>query len=145
MTEINAPMSVEPSPPVPKKNRRMERRAALAATGGTALEYFDFAIFGLLAATVFPTVFFRELEGSAALIASFATYGVAFAARPVGSVIFSTIGDRRGRRGVLIATLWIMGLATVLMGLLPGLRNPRDRGADHPGRAPARPGRRLGR
>ena len=120
MTEINAPMSVEPSPPVPKKNRRMERRAALAATGGTALEYFDFAIFGLLAATVFPTVFFRELEGSAALIASFATYGVAFAARPVGSVIFSTIGDRRGRRGVLIATLWIMGLATVLMGLLPG-------------------------
>jgi MFS family permease len=120
MSEVHVATSAERSQPVPRKDPRMERRAALAATGGTALEYFDFAIFGLLAATVFPTVFFQELGSSAALIASFATYGVAFAARPIGSVVFSTIGDRRGRRGVLIATLWIMGLATVFMGLLPG-------------------------
>lgn len=106
--------------PTIRKTRRMERRAAIAASCGTVLEYFDFAIFGLLAATVFPVVFFRDLDGPAALLASFATYGVAFAARPIGSVVFSTIGDRRGRRGVLIATLWIMGLATALMGLLPG-------------------------
>jgi MFS family permease len=105
--------------PTIEKNRRMERRAAIAASCGTVLEYFDFAIFGLLAATVFPAVFFQDLDGPAALIASFATYGVAFAARPIGSVVFSTIGDRRGRRGVLIATLWIMGLATAFIGLLP--------------------------
>lgn len=120
MSETDTSASAVAATPVVRKDRRMERRAALAASGGTVLEYFDFAIFGLLAATVFPTVFFQDLDGPAALIASFATYGVAFVARPVGSVVFSTIGDRRGRRGVLIATLWIMGLATVLMGLLPG-------------------------
>lgn len=120
MSDLTMPAVAESAAPVPKKDRRMERRAALAATGGTALEYFDFAIFGLLAATVFPAVFFQELGASGALMASFATYGVAFAARPIGSVVFSAIGDRRGRRNVLITTLWIMGLATVLMGLLPG-------------------------
>ena len=124
MSQTDIPSSESARPgsarPTIVKNPRMERRAAIAASGGTVLEYFDFAIFGLLAATVFPTVFFQDLDGPAALLASFATYGVAFAARPIGSVVFSTIGDRRGRRGVLIATLWIMGLATVFMGLLPG-------------------------
>jgi len=120
MSETDMSASPAAATPVPHKNRRMERRAALAASGGTVLEYFDFAIFGLLAATVFPTVFFQDMDGPAALLASFATYGVAFAARPIGSIVFSTIGDRRGRRGVLIATLWMMGLATALMGLLPG-------------------------
>ncbi|MTD52642.1 MFS transporter, partial [Amycolatopsis sp. RM579] len=120
MSDLAAPRSSRPPQVAVVKSRGMERRAGFAASLGTVLEYFDFAIFGLLAATVFPTVFFRELHGATALMASFATYGVAFAARPLGSVIFGTIGDRHGRRGVLIVTLCLMGLATVVMGLLPG-------------------------
>lgn len=119
MSDLAEPKSSSPLHLADERNRSMERRATVGASLGTVLEYFDFAIFGLLAATVFPTVFFHDLSGSTALIASFATYGVAFAARPIGSVVFGIIGDRRGRRGVLIATLWMMGLATALMGLLP--------------------------
>ncbi|MYW90761.1 MHS family MFS transporter [Amycolatopsis rubida] len=120
MSELAEPTSSRPPTLAAGKNRPMERRAAFAASLGTVLEYFDFAIFGLLAATVFPVVFFGELHGAAALMASFATYGVAFVARPLGSLVFGTIGDRHGRRGVLVATLLIMGLATTAMGLLPG-------------------------
>jgi len=104
---------------VPKKSRSMERRAAFAASMGTLLEYFDFAIFGLLSAIVFPELFFKELDGPAALLASFATFGVGFLARPLGAFIFAVIGDRFGRRRALNGTLWLMGLSSVLVGLLP--------------------------
>src|SRR5688500_197741 len=89
MSDLAEPTSSKPLTLPPHKDRRMERRAAIGASLGTVLEYFDFAIFGLLAATVFPTVFFPELDGATALTASFATYGVAFAARPIGSVVFA--------------------------------------------------------
>lgn len=104
----------------PKKSRAKERRAGFAASLGTMLEYFDFAIFGLLSAVVFPVLFFQELDGTAALLASFATFGVGFFARPLGAFVFAVIGDRFGRRRALTGTLWLMGLSTVLVGLLPG-------------------------
>lgn len=105
---------------IPRKSRAKERRAGLAASVGTVLEYFDFAIFGLLSAVVFPALFFPQSEGTTALLASFATFGVGFFARPLGAFVFAVIGDRFGRRRALNGTLWLMGLSTVLVGVLPG-------------------------
>lgn len=107
-------------PVTPKKSRAQEWRAGFAASLGTVLEYFDFAIFGLLSAVVFPVLFFQEMDGATALLASFATFGVGFFARPLGAFVFAVIGDRFGRRRALTGTLWLMGLSSVLVGLLPG-------------------------
>ena len=102
-------------PPTPRELRRV--RAASFA--GTTIEFYDFFIYGTAAALVFPTVFFPALGSGAALVASFATFGVGFVARPVGSIFFGHFGDRIGRKQSLISTLLIMGAATVLMGLIP--------------------------
>jgi len=98
---------------------RMPKRAALAAWTGSALEYYDFAIYGTAAALVFPDVFFPESEGSSGTVAAFATFGVAYVARPIGSFIMGHIGDRLGRKKVLIGTLLLMGVSTFLIGCLP--------------------------
>lgn len=95
------------------------RRVRLASFAGTTIEFYDFFIYGTAAALVFPTVFFPALGSGAALVASFATFGVGFVARPVGSIFFGHFGDRIGRKQSLISTLLIMGAATVLMGLIP--------------------------
>lgn len=102
-------------PPTPRELRRV--RAASFA--GTTIEFYDFFIYGTAAALVFPTLFFPALGSGAALVASFATFGVGFVARPVGSIFFGHFGDRIGRKQSLISTLLIMGVATVLMGLIP--------------------------
>ena len=102
------------SPPVPL------RRVAAASCAGTTIEFYDFFIYGTAAALVFPTVFFPALGETAGVVASFATFAVAFFARPVGAVIFGHYGDRIGRKRTLISTLLLMGIATVLIGLLPG-------------------------
>lgn len=94
-------------------------RVAFATTIGTTIEYYDFFIYGTAAALVFPALFFPALGPVAATVASFATFAVAFFARPVGAIIFGHYGDRIGRKRALIATLVIMGVATVLIGLLP--------------------------
>ena len=91
-----------------------------ASTVGTAIEWYDFFLYGFLAATVFPKVFFPELNPVAGTIASFTTNFVGFAARPIGGAFFGWFGDRVGRKSTLIATLLLMGIATVLMGFLPG-------------------------
>jgi MFS family permease len=98
---------------------RTPRKAALAAWTGSALEYYDFAIYGTAAALVFPKVFFPEGNPTAATIASLATFGVGYVARPVGSFFMGHIGDRLGRKRVLIGTLLLMGLSTFLVGCLP--------------------------
>ncbi|GAA4556956.1 MFS transporter [Pseudonocardia xishanensis] len=98
---------------------RMRRKVIAAGFFGTAIEYYDFFIYGTAAALVFPTVFFPSLGGAAATAASFATFAVAFVARPIGGVAFGYIGDRIGRKGTLLSTLFIMGGATVLIGALP--------------------------
>jgi MFS family permease len=97
----------------------MSTRAVVAATVGTALEWFDFALYGVVAATVFPKIFFPSLDPTSGLLASLATFGVGLAARPLGAVICGYLGDRYGRRNLLLFTVTIMGLASVLMGLLP--------------------------
>jgi MFS family permease len=96
------------------------RRIAIASCVGTTIEFYDFFIYGTAAALVFPTVFFPALGPAAATVASFATFAVAFVARPVGAVVFGHFGDRIGRKRTLISTLLLMGVATMLIGLLPG-------------------------
>jgi MFS family permease len=95
------------------------RRVAFAALVGTGIEFYDFVIYGTAAALVFPQVFFPALGQAAGTVASFATLGVAFIARPVGSVLFGHFGDRLGRKKTLVATLLLMGIATILVGLMP--------------------------
>lgn len=95
------------------------RRIALASGIGTTIEYFDFVIYAAVAALVFPSVFFPALGAAAGTVAAFATLGVAFVARPLGSLIFGHFGDRLGRKRTLLATLFLMGIATILVGLMP--------------------------
>ncbi|MEU5842604.1 MFS transporter [Rhodococcus sp. NPDC047139] len=96
------------------------RRVAVASCMGTTIEFYDFFIYGTAAALVFPTVFFPALGSTAGTVASFATFAVAFIARPVGAMLFGHFGDRIGRKKTLISTLLLMGISTLLIGLLPG-------------------------
>src|SRR3954449_8634151 len=96
------------------------RRAALASTVGTTIEWYDFFLYNTAAALVFPALFFPESSTYAGRLESFATYAVGFAARPVGAFIFGHWGDRIGRKATLIVTLLMMGIATTLVGVLPG-------------------------
>jgi metabolite-proton symporter len=99
--------------------RRMSRRAIIAAAVGTSVEWYDFFLYTTVAALVIPKLFFPNQSPTVGLLASFSTYFVGFAARPVGAAIFGHYGDRLGRKVTLIATLLIMGVGTVLIGLLP--------------------------
>jgi MFS family permease len=96
------------------------RRVAIASCAGTTIEFYDFYIYGTAAALVFPKVFFPALGSTAGTVASFATFAVAFIARPIGAVVFGHYGDRIGRKRTLIATLLLMGVSTILIGMLPG-------------------------
>ncbi|MFI9625847.1 MFS transporter [Streptomyces sp. NPDC052042] len=95
------------------------RRAALASLVGTTIEWFDFFIYGTAAALVFGDLFFPAVDEHSARLASFATLGVAFLARPIGAAVFGHFGDRLGRRATLVTTLALMGAATGLIGCLP--------------------------
>jgi MFS family permease len=97
----------------------MSRKAVTAATIGTALEWFDFTLYGAVSATVLPKLFFPAMEPTAGLLASLATFGVGLAARPLGAITCGYLGDKLGRRNLMLATVTMMGLASVLMGLLP--------------------------
>jgi len=99
--------------------QRTPGKAAVAAWFGSALEYYDLAIYGTAAALVFPKIFFPEGNESAATVAAFATFGVAYVARPVGSFFMGHIGDKLGRKTVMIGTLLLMGVSTFLVGCLP--------------------------
>ncbi|TGD96889.1 MFS transporter [Methylobacterium nonmethylotrophicum] len=95
------------------------RKAALASWIGSAVEYYDFFIYGTAAALIFPKLFFAPDNPQAAAIASFATFGVAYITRPLGAVALGHIGDRFGRKKVLTFTLLLMGLSTFMIGCLP--------------------------
>ena len=86
---------------------------------GTAIEFFDFYIYATAAVLVFPALFFPASDPTSATLASLATFGIAFFARPVGSALFGHFGDRVGRKVTLVAALLTMGLSTVFIGLLP--------------------------
>lgn len=96
------------------------KRVALASYVGSAIEYYDFYIYGTAAALVFPKVFFPHLGTTMATVASMATFAAAFLSRPIGAAFFGHFGDRLGRKSTLIATLLIMGLSTLTVGLVPG-------------------------
>lgn len=97
-----------------------QKRSTTGAFVGTAIEWYDFYIFGTAAALVFGHVFYPGAAPGAALMASFATFWVGFLARPIGGMIFGHFGDRLGRKNVLVITLIMMGAATTLIGVLPG-------------------------
>lgn len=94
-------------------------RLATASIVGTTLEYYDFAVYNMLAALVFNKLFFPSFDPLSGTLLAFSTFAVGYLSRPVGGVIFGHLGDRYGRRFVLVATLLLMGVTTALMGLLP--------------------------
>jgi MHS family metabolite:H+ symporter-like MFS transporter len=94
-------------------------RAAWAASLGSTLEYYDFALYNLASALIFGPLFFPSTNPSLGLIASFGTYFIGFAIRPVGGIVFGILGDRLGRKFVLMATVFLMGAASTLIGALP--------------------------
>jgi MFS family permease len=99
--------------------RRQLIRAAVASTVGTSLEWYDFFLYGTVAALVFPHLFFPTASRYVGVLESFATFAVGFLARPVGAAIFGHYGDRIGRKNTLIATLLLMGAASFAIGVLP--------------------------
>ncbi|MGI5131239.1 MFS transporter [Pseudonocardia sp. CA-107938] len=99
---------------------RQARRSAIGGFLGTTLEYFDFALYGLVAAVVLGRVFFPGGAGFASEMGAMATFGVAYIARPVGALVLGHLGDRVGRQRILVFTIVLMGTATFLIGCLPG-------------------------
>jgi len=101
------------------QQRRMMTRAAIAATIGTTIEWYDFFLYGTATGLVFASLFFPNSDPLVATLNAFGIYAVGFVARPVGAAIFGHYGDRIGRKSTLIATLMLMGVATVLVGVVP--------------------------
>jgi len=95
------------------------RRILFASLIGTTIEFFDFYVFATAAVLVFPRLFFPESDPAAGALHSFATFGLAFIARPVGSALFGHFGDRIGRKATLVSALLTMGISTVCIGILP--------------------------
>ena len=95
------------------------RRAVAAATIGTVIEWFDYALYGAAAGLIINKLFFPQFSESAGVLAAFATFAVGFFSRPLGGIVISHIGDRFGRKPALIFTIVLMGASTVAMGLLP--------------------------
>ncbi|WP_163506928.1 MFS transporter [Fodinicola acaciae] len=108
-----------PTEATPSADRRQRRRAVLAAAVGTLLEYYDYYLYGLASAVVFPKLFFPSGDPVVSQLLSFATFAVGFILRPLGGIVLGHIADRVGRRPVLIFTIVTMGIASTLIGLLP--------------------------
>jgi metabolite-proton symporter len=100
--------------------RRMRVRAVAASAAGTTIEWYDFFLYGVAAALVFPQKFFPSSDPYVGTLLAFSTYFVGFVARPVGAALFGHFGDRMGRKVSLVATLVLMGVATIAIGLVPG-------------------------
>ncbi|HLU58074.1 MAG TPA: MFS transporter [Pseudonocardia sp.] len=106
--------------PTPRpEDRRDAVKAVVAGTVGTAIEWYDFYIYGLVAGLVFNELFFPEFDPLAGTLLAFSTFFVGFLARPLGAAIFGHLGDRIGRKASLVATLTLMALGTVLVGVVP--------------------------
>src|SRR3954468_14829593 len=100
-------------------HRRHLRRAILASTVGTAIEWYDFFLYSTVTGLVFAPLFFPHHDPLVGTLESFGIYAVGFVARPIGAAIFGHYGDRLGRKSALIATLLLMGIATFLVALVP--------------------------
>src|ERR687890_1017462 len=111
---VEPPGSHEPS-----AHAKTPKKAAASGWMGSALEYYDFFIYAQAAALIFPTIMFNADDPQVAIIASFATYGVGYVARPIGAFVLGHWGDTHGRKTVLIVCMFLMGFATMGVGLLP--------------------------
>ena len=114
--------SASPAGPVTPANPRS--RVVIASLVGTSIEFYDFYVYATAAVLVFPALFFPSQAPASALLSSLAVFAAAFFGRPLGSMLFGHIGDRRGRKSALIASLLTMGIATFVIGLLPGAATP---------------------
>lgn len=103
----------------PARERRELLEAVIASTVGTTIEWYDFFLYGTMAALVFPRLFFTEFDPFTGQLLAFLTFTAGFLARPLGGVIFGHLGDRLGRKAALVSTLLLMGISTFLIGLLP--------------------------
>src|SRR5437764_3776559 len=99
--------------------KHQSRKAAASGWIGSALEYYDFFIYASAAALIFPEIFFPSGNPTIAIVASLATYGVGYIARPIGAFFLGHWGDTHGRKNVLIVCLFLMGISTMGVGLLP--------------------------
>ncbi len=99
--------------------KRSPFRAAAASLAGAVLDWYEFFVYGLVAVLVFPTLFFPSSDPSTSILLTFATFGIGFIARPVGGIVFGHYGDRIGRKAMLVLTLFLMGISTAAIGLLP--------------------------
>jgi metabolite-proton symporter len=118
MTQATSPVSPSAEPLVPVA-LNSPARVLTASLVGTTIEFFDFYVYATAAVLVFPALFFPNSDPMTALLASFATFSIAFFARPFGAVVFGHFGDRIGRKTTLVAALLTMGVSTVIIGLLP--------------------------
>src|SRR5499425_351355 len=107
------------SPAIAKKQINTPRQVLFASLVGTAVEFFDFYIYATAAVLVFPKLFFPKSDPASSVLASLATFAIAFVARPIGSALFGHFGDRIGRKATLVAALLTMGVSTVTIGTLP--------------------------
>jgi MFS family permease len=105
---------------VAQPDRRYAWKVTASSFLGNTLEYYDFLVYGTAAAVVFPQVFFPDSSGFVATLAAFGTFAVGFLARPLGGLFFGRRGDMHGRKSTLLVTLTVMGVSTILIGLLPG-------------------------
>ena len=112
-------MTMQPSADHTGPRRSDRARIIISSLVGTTIEFYDFYAYATAAISVFPILFFHSTSETGALLASLATFGVAFVARPIGSVLFGHFGDRVGRKATLVASLLTMGIATVIIGMLP--------------------------
>ncbi|MBM7024827.1 MFS transporter [Clavibacter zhangzhiyongii] len=103
-----------------KPSRRDLVKAFTASLTGTSLEWYDFAVYSAASAVVFPVVFFPASDPYTATILAFSTYAVGYVSRPIGGFVFGRLGDKIGRKPVLVLTLLLIGIATFLIGVLPG-------------------------
>ena len=99
--------------------RRQSKKAAASGWIGSALEYYDFFIYATAASLVFPQIFFPSADPTVAIVASLATYGVGYVARPIGAFVLGHYGDTHGRKGVLLVCMFLMGFSTMAVGVLP--------------------------